>query len=87
MSGYVTMALALVPHDTLTAGWLLCRQDFELGRVEGDYEGARRALGGAQQIAWQLGDIALEAQALTASGNVDFFHLHLQGEWNKVWRP
>ena len=52
-------ALALVPPDSLAAGRLLSQYGLELGRSEGDYEGAQEALSGALTIAERENDTAL----------------------------
>ena len=58
-------AIALVPADSHDAGRLLSRYGGILGSAEGDYEGARQALGRAMDIARRDGDLALEVQILT----------------------
>ena len=79
-------ALELVDHDSIMAARFFSSHGAELGRVEGDYLGAQQAFDHALTIARREQDESLEAQILAASGNVDFFHLHLDESLEKALR-
>ena len=74
----LSRALELVPPDSHAEGRLLSRYGLELGRVEGDYEGAQGAFSRALLIAQREGDAILEARTVAYSANVDFYHLRYQ---------
>ena len=85
ISGHVTgrtqllsRALELVPSDSHAEGRLLSRYGLELGRVEGDYEGAQAAFNRATLIARRERDAVLEARTVAYSAPVDFIHLRIQ---------
>ena len=71
-------ALTLVPADSHEAGRLLSRYGGVLGAVEGDYEGAQKALGRAMDIARREGDVPLEVQTLAYANSVSALHMHWQ---------
>jgi DNA-binding SARP family transcriptional activator len=68
-------ALALVSPDSPEAGWLLAQHGWFTGFIEGDYDGAQRALQEALSIAERERDGALEQWTLALSAFVDAFHL------------
>ena len=72
----LSRALELVPTDSHAEGRLLSRYGLELGRVEGDYEGAQEAFQRTMLIAQREGDAVLEARTVANSASVHFFHLH-----------
>ena len=77
---FVSEALALVPPDSLEAGWLLCRLGLLLNLDAGDYEGATEAFGRALAIAQRERDAALEMRTLAAAADAEFYRL----QWNAV---
>jgi predicted ATPase len=71
-------ALALVPPDSHAAGRLLSHYGLELGRTEGDYEGAQEAFNGALAIAERENDTDLEMRTLGHSSSVAFYFCRYQ---------
>ncbi len=69
-------ALRLATPDSIHEGRLLCRYGFELGRIAGDYEGARDAFRRALAIARREGDSRLEMRTLANAADVESSHLH-----------
>ncbi|MCI0437671.1 MAG: AAA family ATPase [Chloroflexi bacterium] len=75
-------ALRLAKPDSIHEGRLLCRYAFELGRIAGDYEGARDAFQQALAIARREGDSRLEMRTLANAADVESSHLH----WDEALR-
>ena len=71
-------ALDLLPPDSYEAGRLLPWYGRLLNAQQGDYEGAKEALGRALAIAQREGDLALQMQALAFSADVEGWHFHWQ---------
>jgi DNA-binding CsgD family transcriptional regulator/tetratricopeptide (TPR) repeat protein len=74
---FIPRALKLVHPDSPAAGRLLSTYGFELGRLKNNYESAQDAFTRALAIARRYHDVGLEVRILTASANVDLFHLRL----------
>ncbi|MFQ6030213.1 MAG: AAA family ATPase, partial [Dehalococcoidia bacterium] len=70
----ISRALALVPIDSLEAGYLLAREITESGRVRGDYQAAQNAFEQVMKIAGRAEDKLLEMRALTNAADVDTHH-------------
>jgi DNA-binding CsgD family transcriptional regulator/tetratricopeptide (TPR) repeat protein len=85
-SELIARALALVSPDSLEAGRLLVRHGWNLGRMKGDYQGAREVFGQALALALHQGDTDLEMQTAAAAAEVDLFHLRCQESLEKALR-
>ncbi|MFQ6028289.1 MAG: helix-turn-helix transcriptional regulator, partial [Dehalococcoidia bacterium] len=83
-SQIVRKALALVDPKSIQAGRLLSQSCWELGRVEGDFQGAEDAFKQALEIAQREGDLALELRTLAAGAHVDSHHLRWGGTLEKA---
>ena len=74
----ITRAQALVTPDSHAEGRLLARYGYELGQIEGDYQGGQEALNRALAIAQRENDKALEMVTLATATDLDVFHTRYQ---------
>ena len=72
-------ALEIVAPASHEAGRLLTRHAWDLGHLDGDYDGARQTLEQARAIAQREGDAALEVRTLVNTMELDFF----QSRWQE----
>ena len=82
----ISQALNLVHPDSYEAGRLLSRYGFILARVQGDYDGAQKALERALLIAQREGDLVLEMRTLANAAGTDLYHLHYRESAEKSLR-
>jgi tetratricopeptide (TPR) repeat protein len=67
----IPRALNLVPPNSLQAGYLLSRYGMDLGRLQGNYEGAQEAFARALKIAERENDPLLEIRTRTGAAELD----------------
>jgi DNA-binding SARP family transcriptional activator/tetratricopeptide (TPR) repeat protein len=71
----LSRALAMVPPDSLQAGYILASLGRFAGTNDGDYQGACDAFERSLAIARQHGDETLERRVLALAARVDWWHL------------